>query len=96
MIKISIYNNTGGVGKTTTCINLADKFSKAYPVIVIDCDGQNNSLNFFTADLPPNTTNHYETEIYPTHYNNIYNTRNIEPQLADIKETITLKIPDFG
>lgn len=49
---ISIYNNKGGVGKSTSVINIASILSeiKKYKVLVIDGDGQRNTSRFFTDD----------------------------------------------
>ena len=41
---IAVYHNKGGVGKTTTVVNLAASFSKkGYRVLVIDLDSQANT-----------------------------------------------------
>ena len=48
MKKICIYNNKGGVAKTTSVINVAYALHKAgKKVLVVDCDMQQNSYNFF-------------------------------------------------
>lgn len=52
MKKISIINNKGGVGKTTTTINLGYEFSQSFnkQVLLIDLDPQGNLSSFFGAD----------------------------------------------
>ena len=46
--KIGIYNNKGGVAKTTSVINLAYAFSKkGKRILVVDCDNQQNCFSFF-------------------------------------------------
>lgn len=53
MKTIAIYNNKGGVGKTTTVINLAYTMGELNNknILVIDCDGQSNSSRFFSDSL---------------------------------------------
>lgn len=47
---IAVGNFRGGIGKTTTTVNLAHTFSKqGYKVLVIDADPQNNTTPFFTT-----------------------------------------------
>lgn len=46
--KIAVYNNKGGVGKTTSVINIAYSMQKAgKTVLVVDCDSQANCFSFF-------------------------------------------------
>jgi len=51
---ISILNNKGGVGKTTTSINLSYNFSKYFgkKVLLLDLDGQANASKFFEIAEP--------------------------------------------
>lgn len=49
MKMIAFYNNKGGVGKTSTAINIAYTLSRRENrVLLIDFDGQCNSSRFFT------------------------------------------------
>ena len=52
MKKISIINNKGGVGKTTTSINFGYEFSQHFDkrVLLIDLDPQANLSKFFDAN----------------------------------------------
>ncbi|MBQ7131223.1 MAG: ParA family protein [Oscillospiraceae bacterium] len=78
MKSIAIYNNKGGVGKTSAAINLAYAFAKEQhqKVLLVDCDGQCNSSNFFcTSDAPQNLysvlASGNEPVFYPTRYPDI-------------------------
>ena len=53
--KIGIYNNKGGVAKTTSIINLAYAFAKkGKRILVVDCDNQENCFSFFFSDQSTN------------------------------------------
>lgn len=52
---ISIYNFKGGVGKTTTALNLAISWSRSFKVLVIDFDPQCNLSNAITIERPKST-----------------------------------------
>ncbi|GHU56363.1 copy number control protein [Clostridia bacterium] len=50
MKKIAFYNHKGGVGKTTSVINVAYFLQKkGFKTLVVDCDSQKNCLGFFAA-----------------------------------------------
>lgn len=49
MTTIAFYNNKGGVGKTTTAINVANELAEKHRILVIDLDGQANSSRFYTG-----------------------------------------------
>ena len=65
---IAIYNNKGGVAKTTTVINLAYSIQIAgRKVLVVDCDEQENCFSFFLTEQDADS-------ILPTDYENIHHT----------------------
>ena len=67
-MKMAVYNNKGGVGKSTSVINLAYCFQKAgKTVLVVDCDQQENCFMFFMTAKDSNS-------ILPTEYENIKHT----------------------
>lgn len=66
--KIGIFNNKGGVAKTTSVINLAYSLQKyGYKVLVVDCDTQENCFTFFMSRKATSA-------ILPTDYENICHT----------------------
>lgn len=50
MKSIAFYNNKGGVGKTTSVINIGYELAKDCRVLIIDTDGQANCSRFFTNE----------------------------------------------
>lgn len=66
--KIGIFNNKGGVAKTTSVINLAYGLQKReYKVLVVDCDTQENCFTFFMAGKSA-------SPVLPTDYPHIFHT----------------------
>lgn len=51
MVSIAIFTRKGGVGKTSTTINLAGCLDVVFgrKILVIDCDAQNNTTAYLTA-----------------------------------------------
>ncbi len=63
---ITMYNNKGGVGKTTSVINIAYSLSKMRKkVLIMDFDEQRNSSRFFLEDGD-------DRGYAPTRYENIF------------------------
>lgn len=68
-IKIGIYNNKGGVAKTTSVINLAYCLQRnGKKILVVDCDTQENCFSFFMVGKSA------ALNILPTEYENIMHT----------------------
>ena len=66
--RIAMYNNKGGVAKTTSIINLAYSIQKTgKKVLVVDCDTQENCFLFFM-------TARNSDSILPTEYENVKHT----------------------
>ena len=66
--RIGIFNNKGGVAKTTSVINLAYSLQNHNKkILVVDCDTQENCFSFFMA-------NKTADNILPTDYENISHT----------------------
>ena len=88
MKTIAIYHNKGGVGKTTTVINLAAAFSKkGKRVLIIDLDSQANTT--FAAGLVKFTNEDDDTLKDNNIYNVIYYPKsNYIPEVA-LKGTFT-------
>lgn len=54
---IAVANQKGGVGKTTTCVNLTCALKKrGRRVLLVDCDPQGNSTSGMGVDKPRRPT----------------------------------------
>ncbi len=51
MKKIGVFNNKGGVSKTTSTVNIAGCLYKEHgmKVLIVDCDGSRNATKYLTA-----------------------------------------------
>lgn len=59
---IAFFNNKGGVGKTTTTINVAAAFQRrGYRVLLVDLDGQANATMICGVVLPENARTIYDS-----------------------------------
>lgn len=67
-VKIGLYNNKGGVAKTTSVINIAYALAKKdKKILVVDCDYQENCFTFFFSNKSDNG-------IFDSEYDNISHT----------------------
>ena len=90
MKSIAFYNNKGGVGKTTSVINIAYQLANDKKVLVIDLDGQANCSRFFADDPKAGLEKAITTSVItpdialcPTRYTNI-DVLTATPALNDI------------
>lgn len=71
---IAIYNFKGGVGKTTTTLNLALSWSRSFKILVIDCDAQANLSHTLTGQVE------HQSNLYTGLKDIIHNRQNmVEP-----------------
>lgn len=78
---IAVLNQKGGVGKTTTTVNVAAALAKKHSVLVVDLDPQGNATSGFGIDKTALSSTTYEVlsgslevhkAIMPTKYENLF------------------------
>lgn len=98
--KIAIFNNKGGVGKTTSVVNIAYNLVKlGKKILVVDCDSQKNSFGFLFQSR--------EKELFSTKYpnmqlaiwndvkNNIADKQGYDYVIFDLPPTITDEVKEI-
>ena len=102
---ISIINNKGGVGKTTTAVNLAHALSKkGKRVLVVDTDSQCNSTDILTSGTEFEGLSFYDVLeegdkasvsdcIFETEYENLFLLPNV-PETATLEPELIAGVPE--
>jgi chromosome partitioning protein len=84
MTAICIANNKGGVGKTTTAVNLAAGLARLnMRVLLVDCDGQANATYALTGRVHPR----------PSLYDALVGDRKLETLIAQTNEENVWIVP---
>ncbi len=97
MKTIALFNNKGGVGKTTSVINIAYILAEVMKkkVLVIDCDGQQNTSRFFTDALNEDGFEKYMISDFSFPCDIIQNTRYENIDVLSSSEKMNYIIEDF-
>lgn len=95
MRSIAFYNNKGGVGKTTSVINIAYQLaSDGKKVLVVDLDGQANISRFFTDEPKAGLEASLKTDVIsPT--NALCETRYPNIDIITATSAINDVLPDY-
>lgn len=79
---ITFINEKGGIGKTSTCFNLAWAMSEKEKILIIDLDGQRANLSFFAGIE--------KTDNMPTMYNVLNENEDIKNTIIHLKENLDI------
>lgn len=81
-VVITFINEKGGIGKSSSCFNLAWAMSEKEKILMIDMDGQRSNLTFFTGTKKTDTT--------ATIYNVLNEDLDIRKTIVNVKENLDL------
>ena len=92
---ISVFNQKGGVGKTTVSLNLAFQWARTFKVLLIDADSQSNlTQTILDSEVPNNLNEIIRSTIHgnPKHYDPI----ELHPYLHFIPASVHLAGVEFN
>ncbi len=79
---ITFINEKGGIGKSSSCYNVAWEMSKKKKILLVDLDGQKANLTFFTGVN--------KTDSMATMFNVLNEEKNIKDAIVEVKKNLYL------